>query len=363
MAHQIEETDITFSTYGPEWHGEANVVSEITEETMEPLLVPFVEGEPTVSIESGQFDASGFPIMETIRVEGFKTILADLRGRNDLPLGLRRFQPLHTPKDSYRVITNREVWECVQKSIEGLGCKIVTAGSLDNFKKFYVSVEIEGGRDLKTASGDKFQAVLNFLTSHDGSINLLAKDWMHRVVCANTFGWCAAYEGGAVSVRVPHTKNAGITIDNLATYLNTVMSGRQKIMDAMSHLETIKMESPSHAAYLSAAYLNGPDAPEISTRTFNRATEIRDLAVAGKGNSGKTRADLFNGFTEFFTSGNGAGGEKATKAKRWSTATFGAAAEHKENFLSLMMDENSFSEALERGEKLFRDKEQALLAA
>ena len=86
------------------------------------------------------------------------------------------------------------------------------------------------------------------------------------------------------------------------------MSGRQKIMDAMSHLETIKMESPSHAAYLSAAYLNGPDAPEISTRTFNRATEIRDLAVSGKGNAGKTRADLFNGFTEYFTSGNGAGG-------------------------------------------------------
>jgi hypothetical protein len=341
----------------------ANVVESINEETMKPLLFPFVEGEPSVSIETGAFDASGFPIMETIRVEGFKTILADLRNREDLPPGLRRFTPLHTPKDSYRVISNLEVWQCVQKSIEGLGCKIVTAGSLDNCKKFYVSVELEGSKDLKTASGDKFQAVLNFLTSHDGSINLLAKDWMHRVVCANTFGWCAAYEGGAVSVRVPHTKNAGIQIDNLGTYLNTVLNGRTKIMEAMSHLETLKMESPSQAAYVSAAFLNGPDADEISTRTYNRAVEIRDLSVSGKGNSGKTRADMFNGLTDYFTNGNGAGGEKASKAKRWSTATFGAAAEHKEGFLNLLLNESDYSEALERGEKLFRDKEQALLSA
>lgn len=362
MAHQIEETDITFSAIGKEWHGLANVVSEINEETVKPLLFPFVEGEPSVSIESGQYDASGMPVMENIRVEGFKTILADLRGREDLPSGLRRFQPLHTPKNSYRVISNLEVWECVKKAIDGLDVKIVTAGTLDNCKKFYVSVDLEG-QDLKTASGDKFQAVLNFLTSHDGSINLLAKDWMQRIVCANTFGWCAAYEGGAVNVRVTHSKNASLAIDNLGTYLNSVMHGRQKIMDAMSYLESVKMDSPSQAAYVAAAYLNGPDAPEISTRTYNRAVEIRDLAVAGKGNSGKTRYDVFNGFTEYFTSHSGAGGEKASKSKRWSAATFGAAADHKENFLSLVMNEDAFSEALERGEKLFKDKEQALLAA
>ena len=362
MSHQIEETDVTFSTIGKEWHGLANVVENIDNDTIAPLLFPFVEGEPSVSIESGQYDSAGMPIMENIRVEGFKTILADLRGREDLPSGLRRFTPLHTPKDSYRVISNLEVWECVQKAIDGLGVKIVTAGTLDNCKKFYVSVDL-GGQDLKTASGDKFQAILNFLTSHDGSINMLAKDWMHRVVCANTFGWCAAYEGGAVNVRVPHTKNAGIAIDNLGSYLNSVMHGRQKIMDAMSYLESVKISSPSVAAYVAAAYLNGPEASEISTRTFNRSVEIRDLANGGKGNHGKTRADLFNGFTEFFTSHSGAGGEKASKQKRWSAATFGAAADHKENFLSLVMDEEKYGEALERGEKLFRDKEQALAAA
>jgi hypothetical protein len=363
MAHQIEETDITFSTEGKEWHGLAHHVEKIDRETISPLLFPFIEGEPSVTIETGEFDASGLPIMETVRVEGFKTILADLRGRVDLPPGLRRFQPLHTPKDSYRVISNLEVWECVQKSIEGLGVKIVTAGTLDNCKKFYVSVELEGGKDLRTASGDKFQAVLNFLTSHDGSINLLAKDWMHRVVCANTFGWCAAYEGGAVAVRVPHTKNAGIQIDNLAEYLNTVLHGRTKVMEAMSYLETLEMKSPSQAAYVAAAFLNGKEADEISTRTFNRAVEIRDLSVVGKGNSGKTRADMFNGLTDYFTNGAGAGGEKASKAKRWSVSTFGTAADHKEGFLNLLLNESDYSEALERGEKLFRDKEKALAAA
>jgi hypothetical protein len=363
MAHQIERIDSTFSVYGGEWHGKANHVPEINLETVQRVIDFPIEEKVLLTAERDE--STGLYIPETImEVEGSKVIVADLSKRDDLLLTDRRVWPLHTPKESYRIIRNREIWDCLQKAIEGIeGVRIVTVGTLDWCKKFYISLELNGGESLKSACGDKFQFVLNVLTSHDGFIPLLFLDSGTRTVCMNTFQYNAAYEGGAMKVRIPHTKNAGITIDNMATYLGTVLAGRTKVVESMSYLESIKMESPSQAAYVAAGFFTSPDADELSTRSFNRAVEIRDLSVVGKGNHGKTRADMFNGFTEYFTHHAGAGGEKADKAKRWSAATFGQAAEHKEGFLSLLLNENSFSEALERGEKLFRDKESTLLAA
>jgi hypothetical protein len=363
MSHQIERIDRTYSTYGAEWHGLANHIPVITAETVSDVIdIPI---EEKVLLTAERHPETNLYIPETIQeVEGSKVIVADLRNRSDLLECDRKVWPLHTPKDSYRVISNREIWDCLQKAIEGIdGVKIVTVGTLDWCKKFYLSLEIADGKDMKTALGDKFQFVLNLLTSHDGFIPLLGMDSGTRTVCMNTFRYNVAYEGGAMKVRIPHTKNAGIQIENFATYLNTVLKGRIKVMESMSYLETVKMESPSHAAYVAAGYFTSPDADEMSTRSYNRSVEIRDLSIVGKGNSGKTRYDMFNGFTEYFTHHGGAGGEKADKAKRWSVSNFGAAADHKEGFLNLLLNESDYGEALQRGEKLFRDKEQALAAA
>jgi hypothetical protein len=363
MAHEIEELDLTYSILSPEWHGKAIVIPEITLESVPKLFFPMLEGTPSVSVETGDYDGAGMPIMQNIMVDGYKTILADLRGREDLPENLRTFHPLHTPKESYRIITNAEIWECMKSAIselDGQGVKVTTVGTLQNLRKFYISVDLGDG-ERRTGKGDKIASILNFRTAHDGSMNLEAGDSHTRIVCMNTFRWSRAYEG-AIDVRVPHTKNASIQVKNLGEYLHTVLSGRQKMLDAISHLETLEA-SPSHAAYAAASYLTEKEADEMSTRAYNRAVDIRDLATAGKGNSGKNRYDVFNGFTEYFTHGNGAGGKDADKAKRWSVSNFGTAADHKERFLNLILNDSDFSEALERGEKLFRDKEQALAAA
>jgi len=363
MADEIMEYDLTYSILNPEWHGKAIVKPVLNLETIQKVFFAMIEGTPSVTVETGEYDVNGLPVMQTIYVDGYKTILADMRGRDDLPEGLRRFVPIHTPRESYKIITNREVWDCMESAIselEGQGVKVTTVGTLQNLKKFYISVDLGDG-ERRTAKGDKIASILNFRTAHDGSMNLEAGDSHTRIVCMNTFRWSRAYQG-AIDVRVPHTKNASIQIKNLGTYLNTVLAGRQKMLESISHLETLEA-SPSHAAYVTASYLTESAADEISTRTFNRAVEIRDLALSGKGNSGKTRYDVFNGFTEYFTHGAGAGGEKADKAKRWSVSNFGAAADHKEGFLNLLLNESDYSEALSRGEKLFKDKEQALLCA
>lgn len=361
MAHEINQEDATFSTKSTEWHGKAFHVQEINEQTISSII-----DTPIISRKMAFYDEDedGGIIIDTLeKVENQKAVVADLRHRVDLPEHCRRKVTLHVPKDSYRIITNREIFECVKKAVQDVdGVRIITAGTLDSCRKFYLSVELNKGESMKTERGDSFQAILNFLSSHDGTLNLTAMDSFTRTVCMNTFRYNLAYEGGAFKAYVPHTKNAGVQIDNMAEYLNCVLQGRQKVIQSMTYLETLAMESPKQAAYVAAGYFTAPEASEMSTNAFNRSNAIRDLSTFGKGNLGKTRADMLNGFTEYFTHYDGAGGKKASKEERWSASQYGQAADHKEKFLGLLLDESEFQQTLSRGEKLYRDKEQAVLA-
>lgn len=360
MGHGITEYD---KTYGLEahWHGLNKVVPEIDHDTVKSVVdIPIVERKMAFfdENEDGTINLSSLE-----KVDGQKAVVADLTSRDDLPEHCRRKVTLHVPKESYRIIPNSEIWKCVQDSISGIeGVKIVSVGTLDAVKKFFVSVELNGGEKMKTEKGDVFQAILNFLSSHDGTLNLLAMDSFTRTVCMNTFRANSMYEGGAFKAYVPHTKNAGVQIENLSAYLNTVLAGRKKVMEAMNVLETLSMSSPSEAAYVAAGYFTAAEATEMSTTAFNRCGVIRDLSLTGKGNNGKTRADLFNGFTEYFTHYDGAGGKKASKAERWNASEFGQAASHKESFLELVLDESRFQETASRGEKLYRDKQALVMA-
>jgi hypothetical protein len=348
MAHGIEELDLVLSTTSTEWHGLAKVVPEINEEVIAPLCFDIVQGAPMAKMANG----------DVIEITGQKTLVANISHRTDLT-NPRKWHVIHTPKDSYEVIPNREVFEMAKASFEALGCKLLTAGTLGNLTKFFLSVDI-GNAILTASNGDKFENYFNFITSHDGTYALECYDSAIRIVCMNTFRWSRETQG-EVGIKMFHTKNVQKQMDNLPAYLATLISNRQKMVESMDLLIGLEC-SPAQAAYAAAGYLAGPDASELSMQGYNRANSIRDLALGGKGNNGKNRYDLLNGFTEFFTHHEGAGGKKADKGKRMSAAKFGMAADHKDNFLNLVLNESDYQENLGKGEKMYRDKMQAVLA-
>lgn len=346
MSACIEEHDIVFSTEGTEWHDMAKHTTKekISQDIEENLLVPILSGVPSLLMESG----------EVIKLEAYQTILADIRFRQ----GETSYVPLHTPKKSYRPISNKEVYDCVRGAIEGTGATITTAGTLENLKKFFISVDL-GGDELRAPNGDKFAAFLSFMTAHDGTLTLTCLDSFIRIVCMNTFRASLFSGGNALNVSIPHTKNAGVQINNFSDYLNQVLVSRGKVMEAMGFLLNYVV-SDSEVDSVLAGFFTEEESEEMSTRSFNRIEPIKTLFRKGKGNHGESRYDLFNGFTEYFTSGEGAGGSKADKAKRLTVSQFGKAADHKENFLTLLLDDNRYQETRARGEKLFRDKQLAM---
>jgi hypothetical protein len=278
-------------------------------------------------------------------------------GKNAVPA--IDYHPLYVPKSSYEVITNREVYEMAKESFESLGCKLVTAGTLGNLAKFFLSIDI-GEKGFKAKNGDAFENYLNFITSHDGTYALECYDSSIRIVCMNTFRW-SRETAGEIGVKMYHTKNVSRQMEKLPEYLSALVNNRRQLMEGMNYLLDIEC-SPTQASYLAAGYFHQPlpslenPKTELTTTAFNRANAVRDLSIVGKGNSGKTLYDVFNGFTEYFTSGDGAGGSKASSGKRQSVARFGMAADHKDAFLGLLLNSGRVEETMAKGEKLYRDK-------
>jgi len=346
--HGIEELDLVLSTEGTEWHGLATQFEQIGDAEMSPLCFDVVSGTPSIEAPDGSI----------IKLDGRKLLLADLRHREDVETD---WHPLAVPKDSYEVISNAEVYEMMKRSFEGLGCKVTAAGTLNNLAKFFLNVDI-GNPEFKVANGDAFMNNMCFITSHDGTYALEAYDSSTRIVCMNTFRW-SRETAGEIGVKFYHTKNVASQIKHLPEYLQAVFANRAKEMEFLNFLLQCPC-TPTQASFITAGYLANPIGagyPDVlSTNAFNRSNAVRDLMVGGIGNAGKTLYDLLNGFTEYFTHHEGAGGKKASKIKRKSVSAFGMAAEHKDQFLNLLIDPLKVEEALEMGKRLYVDKEAAL---
>lgn len=347
MAHKIEKHDTVLSIEGAEWHGLAKHVPIIDDATMEEhdLLFPIITGKPSILTEDG----------ETIELESYQTILADIRKRG----GEERYVPLHVPKNSYRPIPNREVWECLKNAIEDTGVTVSTAGTLDDLRRFFFTLDLRG-KQLTGPRKEKFAAYLSVMSSHDGTVCLLFKDSFIRIVCNNTFEASRFSGGNGINVSIPHTKNAKIAINNMSDYLASILAERQSVMEGMKYLHSLVVPGDEVDSVVSG-YLTDEEADELSTNAYNRVQAVRELYKNGIGNKGETRYDLFNGFTEFFTHHDGAGGKKADKAERMSASRFGKAAFHKDQFLSLLMDEERYAATKERGAKLYHDKHLAMM--
>ena len=350
MAHEILEHDSVLSIEGTEWHGLADHVSEteILQIGRERYQFPLIVGQPSVTLEDGS----------TIKLDEYQTVLADIRNRN----GETKYVPLHNPKTSYRPISNEEIINLVVSSLEKSKAKFTTMGTLDNLKYFFISVDLNpgkaGDKKLRAANGDQFKSFLNFRSSHNGTLSLEIEDSFIRIVCMNTFK-ASRYSNGAMRVVIPHTKNAGLQINNMSDYLNLVLEGREKVMESMGYLLDHKCSEDEASAFVSG-FLSDEEDEELTTTAFNRTRDIVTLYRKGIGNKGESRYDLFNGLTEFFTHHEGAGGKKADKKTRLTVSQFGRAAEHKENALYSLLDEDGYKKTVERGGRLYAAKSLAM---
>jgi len=336
MAHKIEQPwDRVLSVEGTEWHGLAEVKQVIGEEEVKPLLFDIVESPCFVRLGD-----------EDTYLEDYKVLVADHRKVRDDLRKNDQIVPLHIPKSGYRVIPNREVWDCMEASLKDLGCKVTSVCTLERGKKFSISCSI-GEEDSQVINKEQFKNYLTFITSHDGTMAMETFDSNIRVVCMNTFQ--ASRNAASDKFKVYHTKNASFALNGLSDLLQAILKGRVATKEVLEYLATCKVDGNDALAMASGYFCMATDSVELSTRSWNAATEIATLFSRGIGNAGKSLYDLFNGATEYWTSGAGTGASGATIAQKTYRSALGQAAEHKVRFLEMLSDETSRKSALARG--------------
>ena len=322
MSHGITEKDVILrpeeSSYNT-WHNrDTKVAGAINKEVMEHygLFSPIREGDVYVRHRGG-----------LIEMPNRKALIADLRHREEAV-------PLHIASHSYEILQNTDVWQTMELAMDevDLPHKISCTGSLQSFSKFFISVEIGDG-DGFVVNGDRFHGHLNFLTSHNGSLALRILDSIIRVVCANTYQ--AALDGNKnINFTVRHKKNAKQNAKRIAKHIGRILQGRVRFTEEMEELASVKVADSDIEAVVAGYFLNlafekGEKLEDFSTRTRNQIDGIAQLARHGRGNSGQTLYDVWNGVTEYYTSGDGVG-KTTSEGSRAYSSEFGTGATRKQ---------------------------------
>ncbi len=320
--HQITEIDSVLRPAGSKyrtWHG-------IDTEIHRPISLPVADEYgvlPVVSKEALFTAGSDAP------VENFKALTAiDKNGEK---------QTLDVVSDRYSIIQNEQVFKTMSESFKGTGLEYTLSciGTLGGLKKFFISVAVGDDAGGFTVNGDKFHGNVNFITSHDGG-SFHAHDSLTRIVCANTLR--ASMKGHKnVKFKIRHKGDTKAKCADLSRYLQEVFTARDEFAENMGKLADQKVGGDDirqivGGYFVKEAFKRGEKLEEgFKTRSLNMIDGITDLAISGRGNSGRSVYDVLNGATEFWTSGDGVG-RTASAGKKAYSSEFGNAAASKEKF-------------------------------
>tara|TARA_R100001163_G_C5054584_1_gene191108 strand:- start:567 stop:1832 length:1266 start_codon:yes stop_codon:yes gene_type:complete len=281
--------------------------------------------------------------------------------------------PIGTPSKSYCPITNEELLESIDSNLNGLyDYDIITMGTTQGRKRFFATLKINGA-DESTINGDMYKNYINVMQSSNGSISAQAHDSAIRVVCDNTIKASMANKGD-LYLKLRKTKGAKGRLDQFGKTVATLISGRDLFQTMLKEFASVECDKLK-AAKLFASWKGLEVGDELSSRSFNQILAVQELAENGKGqNSCTTLYDLFNGVTEFYTSGDGSGRTRALKQnatqeerldnerKKWNkfhSSEFGTGADQKVKFTSWLhkvLNDNELEAEAEKGRLLLSNK-------
>jgi hypothetical protein len=370
MSHLITKFDTVYTPNGEfaeTWHGLQTCLEmpiALDGGNTPNVFVPIVESKFTLSdVDATRLVSDALNDDDETKADtdnplnNWKMILADH------PKGLL---PLHVPKAGYVIHQNKALFDSfVQAADKVLGkgeMEIATLGTLGACSQFFVSISIKSMDKFKVGKGkhaDIQRMFFNLVSSHNGIVSSAIMLSIVRMVCMNTvMASLSDAESNGRQTKFKHTANslALITPESFEASLKQWLSAAESYQTALNAFTGVTMTLDGFRAFASGVFTNdGSDS--LSTTSFNRVAEMEVLFQRGKGNKGETLYDGVNAFTEYFTSGNGVGKGKGTKAaNRVARANFGRGNDWKKLAIAIATDEEDYKATMERGERFYGDK-------
>ena len=320
MAHNIQKRDIQ-TGISMAWHKLTNVVEKIDETTASILYPMYIS-------DTFYRDADGNEQVANAR----QIVSSD----DNLPIG-------RGVGVDYKLISNREIWESVVQGLEGTKHEVVSVGTVNDRSLGFISVKI--AEDFKAANRET-AATLNIMWGHGGNKAVLARTGFTVVVCQNTLDIAMA-EKSDLKLSIRHTAKANVL--DLGKAIDSHIGVAAEFKKAMDGLHVIEAKADT-ARKIYAGFLSEGETPETKTgisRLTNTVDELERLFNSGKGNSGRTMADVFNGLTDLYSHGNG-----QNPWKQYVSSEFGAGSKTKSEFFDVLNCASRRDDAKRNGEKV-----------
>lgn len=253
--------------------------------------------------------------------------------------------PIGRPVGSdYKLIPNLEIWDAVQGGLAGTKHEIVSCGSVSDRALGFISVKIAD--DFKAANRDT-KSVMNVLWGHGGNKAVVARTGFTVVVCQNTFN-VAMREKSDFKLSIRHTAKANVL--DLSKAIDAHIGVVAEFKDAMDSMDSVDVTTDK-ARKIYAGFLSGGEVPETKTgisRLTNVVHDMTTLFAIGKGNAGRTMADVFNGATDYYSHESSGG----NRWKQFVSSEFGAADNRKREFMDVISDDDSLASTVRNGESV-----------
>lgn len=323
MAHLIKEMDsaVRPASAPASWHGLERVnEEEITSASQMPEIAYPVRSEKVELPEGYVFSGDNCSRQIVGHHPSNKIVIA-------------------TCSPEYQVIGNDEIFEKTMEAFQqhNIPAQLSFALTMDNGKKVSYAFAIENQKEFFVNGSDEHKMFVNIVSSHDKTLGLKLFGSATRVVCNNTLQMALRGKKGLLNYTFFHNKQGLQDFSSLPTIIEASLHQAQ----AYSELAEKMGNRPitMHEAKAIATEILAGKKAELSTQVYNHAEGIANLFQNGKGNKGANLYDLFNGVTEYFTSGDGSG-KKVDKYTKAVSADYGNAAEKKVYFLNALQQDN-----------------------
>lgn len=210
----------------------------------------------------------------------------------------------------YHVFQNTSLAKIFTPIVESGKATVETCGSLFNGRKVWMLARM-AGKDEAIRQGDPIRRYLLLAHGHDGRLAVRFGLTPIRVVCWNTLSAAVferkekkdGEEGMTESklIRMLHTASLESNLDTLAKALDVA---EEMFMLSCEEFRTLAKRGVSKADLKEYArrFVKAPKNEEKQTGPQQKKmAQIVELALQGKGNTGNSWWDAYNGATEFLT--------------------------------------------------------------
>ena len=223
-------------------------------------------------------------------------------------------------ESTYSLLTPHDVWGLVDELMEGTKHEIVSAGTVANRSRYFITLKLNELDSLLV--GDReFDIYLNAISSMDRSIPLVITNTSICTVCENTL--LANFNADSLfKHKLKHTHNLKQNIEAMKDLLDDTFACSAQFYKYMNELESMPCNEDFAERILfgelasERAEKDLEGSPRMATRLRNTVDEYLTAFKEGLGNQGETMLDLLSAFTQVNTRTDDTDPQKVAKCIR-----------------------------------------------